>query len=259
MRGTATLRRVVVTGAGALMVLASLAACWADVPPDVGGTWIMLQVTTDIVDYPVVGRRVRETYLVLLLQVEQSGTQLSVREMHCLAHVDAGTALVRTEIPEAFLQSLNGLERSAVLRQATGEWRFSLPWGSAVHGARLDDPQDPLPTDPGDSRVADDDGDGRPGVTVSVSILGFLSGEVYAVQRLRKHLEGSLVSPDRIEGLITWSNEQVVLAATNPLLMASGDAVVHPDRERSYFVALRVDDAFSCEELRSSWRSRFGL
>ncbi|MFO8034072.1 MAG: hypothetical protein R6U88_02765, partial [Candidatus Bipolaricaulota bacterium] len=70
--------------------------CATETPPELAGTWAMLQVTTDIVEYPIVGRRTRETHLVLTLQVEQSGTELLVREEHCLAYIDDGTELVQT-------------------------------------------------------------------------------------------------------------------------------------------------------------------
>ncbi len=229
-------------------------------PPEIAGTWAMLQVTTDIVDYPIVGRSIRETYLVLTLQIEQSGTELLVREEHCLAYIEDGTELIQTEITPAFLRSMGIVEYRARLRQDGKGWQLILPWGTRVHGARLENPeQDELPTDPADPGVIDQDGDGNPGVTVGVSILGVLSGEVYAVQRLSKHMEGTMVSSERIEGLISWSNEQVALAATSRLLRTTGEAEYHRDPERSYFVMLRVPEEVGCPTLREEWREIFGF
>lgn len=232
----------------------------ADIPPEVAGRWAMLQVTTDIVDYPIVGRRIRETYLVLAVQIEQSGTELLVHEQHCLAYIDDGTPLVESEISEAFLRSMGILEYRGQLRQDADGWRLILPWGTKVHGARLENPeQDELPTDPADPRVFDQDEDGNPGVTVGVTILGVLSGEVYAVQRLSKHMEGAVDSSDRVKGLISWTNEQVALAASSPLLQTTGEAEVHPDAERSYFVMKRIPEHVGCQTLREEWRELFGL
>ncbi len=228
--------------------------------PDLSGSWVMLQVTTDIVEYPLVGQRTRVNVLVLRLQIDQSGTSLTIREAHCVADLDDGTELVRTEITEAFLRSLSTEGRSAELQRADTGWHFVFPWGTEVHGARLEDPvNDPLPSGPEDPRVFDQDGDGNPGVTVRLSILGLVSGEVYAVQRLSKHLKGDVVSDDHLVGLIDWSNEQVRLAATDAFLMTGGDAEVHPDPERSYFIARRIHPELTCAELRESWRELLGL
>lgn len=231
-----------------------------EAPPfDLTGTWAVMQVTSDIVVYPFVGQRTRTTTLVLLVEMKQVGRSVTVRETHCLADTDDGTTMVTTEIPEAFLRSIGVVERTAALEPTGDGWRFVEPWPTEVHGARLADPaRDPLPTTATDPRVFDQDGDGKPGITVRVKILGLISGEVYAVQRLSKLLEGKVVTPDLIRGLITWTNEQVTIGASNPFLNTSGDARVDPVRERSYFVALRVPPTTTCEELKANWRALFG-
>ncbi len=228
-------------------------------PFDLTGTWAVMQVTSDIVVYPFVGQRTRTTTLILRVEMRQQGTEVQVYESHCLVDTDDGTTMVTTEIPEAFLRSLGVVERTATLEATTGGWRFIEPWPTQVHGARLEDPvNDPLPTAADDPRVFDQDGDGNPGITVRVTILGLISGEVYAVQRLTKLLDGQVVTPDLIRGLITWTNEQVTIGASNPFLNTSGDAQVDPVRERSYFVAIRVPSGTTCDDLKESWRAVFG-
>ena len=103
----------------------------------------------------------------------------------------------------------------------------------------------------------DQDGDGQPGITVRVRVLGLISGEVYVVQRLSKLLDGQVLAPDLIRGLLTWTNEQVTLGASNPFLNAGGEAHVDPVRERSYFVAIRVPAGTTCANLTANWRTLF--
>lgn len=244
----------------AVMTVGIAALGMGEEPPfDLTGTWAVMQVTSDIVVYPFVGEKTRSTTLVIIVEMVQDGREVAVRETHCLADIDDGTAMVTTEIPEAFLRSIGTVERTAVLEPNPAGWRFILPWGTEVHGARLDAPvNDPLPITADDPRVVDQDGDGKPGITVGVRILGLISGEVYGVQRLWKLLEGTVVTPDLIRGLITWTNEQVTIGASNPFLNTSGDARIDPVRERSYFVAIRVPVGMSCEDLKESWRDLFG-
>ncbi len=248
---------------GTSLVLAmglALLGSGEELPPfDLTGTWAVMQVTSDIVVYPFVGQRTRTTTLILHVDMRQSGSNVTVAETHCIVDTDAGTTMVSTEIPEAFLRSLGVVERVATLEATTDGWRFIEPWPTEVHGARLADPvNDPLPPTADDPRVFDQDGDGNPGITVRVSILGLISGEVYAVQRLWKLLEGTVVTPDLIRGLITWTNEQVTIGASNPFLNTSGDAQIDPVRERSYFVAIRVRPGTTCDDLKESWRALFG-
>ncbi len=229
-------------------------------PPELSGIWAMMQVTSDRVVYPFVGLRTRTTRLVLRLEIQQEGTTLIIRETHCLADMDDGTALVQTEITEAFLRSLSQQGRRAELEPRDTGWHLTFPWGTEVHGAILEDPaHDPLPASPDDPRVMDQDGDGHPGVTVRIRVLGIISGEVYAVQRLSKHLEGPVVSEDRFEGLIAWSNEQTVLGASSTFLKDDTQAEVDPDPKKSFYIALRITDDVTCRDLKDTWRVLFGL
>ncbi|HNR24197.1 MAG TPA: hypothetical protein PKG50_02020 [Candidatus Bipolaricaulis anaerobius] len=227
-------------------------------PFDLTGTWAVMQVTSDIVVYPFVGQRIRTTTLILHVEMGQTGSIVTVSETHCLVDTDDGTGMVVTEIPDAFLRSLGTVDRIATL-EGTGEgWRFVEPWPTEVHGARLADPvSDPLPTTADDPRMFDQDGDGQPGITVRVRVLGLISGEVYVVQRLSKLLDGQVLAPDLIRGLLTWTNEQVTLGASNPFLNAGGEAQVDPVRERSYFVAIRVPAGTTCANLTANWRTLF--
>jgi hypothetical protein len=230
-----------------------------EVPPfDLTGTWGVMQVTSDIVAYPFVGQRIRTTTLILHVEMRQTGSIVTVSETHCLVDTNDGTTMVSTEIPEAFLRSLGVVERTATLEATADGWRFVEPWPTEVHGARLADPvNDPLPTTADDPRVVDQDGDGQPGITVRVRVLGLISGEVYVVQRLWKLLDGEVVAPDLIRGFLTWTNEQVTLGASNPFLTAGGEAQVDPVRERSYFVAIRVPTGTTCADLTTNWRTLF--
>ncbi len=120
-------------------------------------------------------------------------------------------------------------------------------------GIRLDDPaNEPLPTDPNDPRIVDDDGDGQPGVTVTIRVTDELSGELYIARREIFAYEAFLTDPDTIEGLVTDESEQLVIGASDPIF-ASSDAnwEQHPDLEKSPLILRRVDDTWDCDRLRA--------
>ena len=248
-------------------VLLVLTLSWATVAtgaqqplPDLAGRWAVLQVTSQIGAIPLVGERVRTSSTLALLDMEQEGLLVRAQEVACSTTIDSGTTLVKTEIPDPFIQSLPELRWTATLEPSDAGLHFVTPWITSVNGARLEDPEsDPLPTRADDPRVVDQDGDGKPGLTVRVSIMGgLIGGDVYVVQRDRSKLSGTVVSPDEVEGLVEWSSEQSVLGASDSFLLGGTAAHSDPIAEHSYFRARRVDDATSCADLRLMAGTLFG-
>ncbi len=227
--------------------------------PDLSGRWAMLQVTSQIGAIPLLGERTRTASTLVVLDVHQEGLVLSAQESACSTTIDNGTGLVTTEIPEAFIVSLPQVMWTATLETSDEGLRLVRPWVTSVSGARLADPEsDPLPTSADDPRVIDQDRDGKPGLTVRVTVMGLISGEVYVVQRDRSRLTGTVVSPDAIDGLVEWTSEQSVLGASNPFLVGGTTARIDPVPEHSFFRARRVSEATTCADLRQIARTLFG-
>ena len=235
----------------------------SDLPTDLNlsGVWAMVQITSEIVNIPIVGNRTRTTTTHLRLIIEQTDDALSVLESNCGTSIDDGTVMVNTTIPEAFLRSLGVTQRAARLElvsemdPSTGdpspERRIVFPWATQVLGARLEDPEnEALPIDAADPRVFDQDDDGHPGMTVRVEIMGLIGGEVYVVQRNRNRLIGTVVSPGFFRGTIEWETEQVILGASSPFLASGGQGSPDPDPERNFFLARRIDPMLDCEAIQ---------
>ena len=228
---------------------------------DLSGVWGMVQITSEIVQIPIVGERTRTTTTHLRLIIEQSDDVLSVLETHCATNIDDGTMMVNTTFPDSFLRSLGVTERTARLELASdvnqptddrlSVPRIVFPWTTQVLGARLKDPEnEALPADVADPRVFDQDNDGHPGMTVRVEIMGLIRGEVYVVQRNRNRLVGTVVSPGFIQGTIEWETEQVVLGASSSFLESEGQGIPDPDPERNFFLAKRIDPILDCADIQ---------
>ncbi len=225
---------------------------------DLSGAWAGRKVLSDSVTFPLVGDLTRTTTLVQRLMIEQTGNALTISGTYCAADFDNGPPLTTT-IDPAFVRSLDAVSVAASLDASSTPTRFAQSWSTELHGVRLDHPEtDPLPTSASDPRVFDQDGDGRPGITVHACALGAITGDVYVVERLRTRLEGEVVNPDWIEGRIEGTVEQVVLRATNALFL--GAIVSHPDpvSAHSYFVLQRIEPAWTCEEIVDHRASLFG-
>lgn len=222
-------------------------------PIDLSGTWAEVETYSGFLSSPLFERIPGVLTAILRVEIVQVGCTLVLTNHYCTLRIESGVPIGEIEVPAAFLASLHGEERKATL-VGTGEGvRFVQPWHTQVNGARLVHPEtEPLPTRPGDPRVVDEDGDGHPGVTLLARLPGVIEVELYLVLRLRYRLAGTVVSPDRIEGLMEWSGELVLLGASLPLPGMSRDAYPDPEPTQSRFVLQRIEPSCDCASILDS-------
>ncbi|MCR4404727.1 MAG: hypothetical protein NUW06_05585 [Candidatus Acetothermia bacterium] len=214
---------------------------------DFSGSWAQIQVASEIAKVPFIGEVNNRNITLLRLTQAQRGESLTVTAQICAISVESGTPLVSLVFPEAFIQSLEIAAKPATIEPTDGGYHFFQPRFTQLRGVRLEDPQlDPLPTEASDPRVFDQDGDGHPGLSVRITLFGFIKGEVYVIQRDWTALRGMADSPDRIDGLMEWGLEQVVLGASNPVLRARSESRPDPVPEHSYFRTTRIPPEMDC-------------
>ena len=126
-------------------------------------------------------------------------------------------------------------------------------------GIRLDDPaNEPLPTDPDDPRIVDDDGDGNPGITVNIKVTDDLTGELYIARREIFAYEAFLTEPDVMTGTVTDDSEQLVIGASDPIFASSpANWGQLPDLSKSPIILQRVDADWDCERLAAERDTMF--
>ena len=228
--------------------------------PDLTGDWVMVQTLVATADLPVVGSLSIDTVLGIFTHITQSGSRLILQDRYCFTDATPSTFLFKTNIADAVMQSIQPEPRLAELILDGCDFRFAQDWYTEIRGAILEHPEsDPLPVDPDDARLVDLEGDGQLGMTIQASILGLFSGEGYAVQRYRYRLAGTLFNANTIIGLVDWTSEQVMVAATNSLFMESFSDDTDPDPTKHQFVMIRVDETWTCETLREQLSSLLEL
>lgn len=226
--------------------------------PDLSGTWARAQVTTALVDIPVVGELASRTLAVTLLRVEQDGPSLTLNEQVCVLTTKAPTTLVRTTYPDAFVRAVSGNRRRGRLERDGARIRYFEPKQMYWRGMRPDvDVGEPLPNDAKDPRISDLDRDGAPGLTVNVD--GLIDGKVFLVQRSWSELDGVVRSRNRIEGQVVWGSEETILGATKSLLRSPPDKRPDPARSRNFFRMRRVPSTATCDEVLARRRQLLGL
>jgi hypothetical protein len=202
-----------------------------------------------------------QTNNVLLLDWERDGLDFTYSEEVCsVTSTEVFGTL--TTFSSDFTSALSGRVRTGTMESEAVGSALGVDEYIDLNGVMLDDPVgEALPEDMDDPRVYDMDGDGSPGITVNVSIdnLGeSMEGEVYVIQRSVLSLEGIVTEADRIEGYANYSNEQVVLGASEWWLnMGNSETQEDPDRTRSYFIVQEVEGDWSCADILAATESLF--
>ncbi len=175
--------------------------------------------------------------------------QLVESEEFCTAEQVSDQAM-ETSISDAATQAIRPVSTPVEVSGEPGAWEVSRPATPTPVGIRLDDPaNESLPTDPDDPRIVDDDGDGKPGLTV-VLRLGDSYEELYIARREIFAYDLVQDGPDSMTGTVTDSSEQLVIGATDPILEGSGGAWVQvADRSYSPILLERVDEDWDCDRL----------
>jgi len=221
-----------------------------EIAGDVVGEYALESVVVVVQQVPVLGKNELTTRLLGLATIARDGDGFSITESGCRVEAVSSGA-VKTTIPD-------GIPRSSPPRTSKLTFRRD---GAAVHfertevvnlvGVKLGDPLgDPLPKVATDPRVFDQDGDGKPGVTIKVKAT-MVSGDIYVVQRQLVSYAGTIVGAGTLDGLVTDATEQSVIGASNPLLNSNVPSTPHADAALNTLKLRRLAGSYDCTKLIS--------
>jgi len=133
--------------------------------------------------------------------------------------------------------------------QENGEWKLYRPATPTLNGIG-GDPNVPLSMDRNDPLISDDDNDGKPGVTVSVRLFGFIDGEIYIARREIFKNDLTLYSDGSLRGSVIDDSEQLVLGASLPILDVPNNPPQRRDPGLNPIILIPIsEDIDTCEEL----------
>lgn len=158
---------------------------------------------------------------------------------------------ITTSLSDAATQAIQPPPVELEIDTVDGVLRVRRPPTPTPVGIRLDDPfNEALPTDPNDPRIVDDDGDGKPGLTVTIEVTPEFIGELYIARREIFAFEAFLTEPDLLTGQVTDDSEQLVIGASDPVFASSpANWGQYPDLSKSPIILRRVDADWDCERL----------
>jgi hypothetical protein len=156
------------------------------------------------------------------------------------------------EFSDAATQAIQPRVQEVELSFQDGRWLVYRPASPTLLGIS-GDPAMPLSRDPDDPDLQDPDGDGNPGVTVTIRVGNYLEGEIYITRREIFEYYLTLNSDGNLYGHVVDESEQFVVGASRRIFRQESNMEQLADPLMSPIFLVRVDDEVaSCAELRAA-------
>ncbi len=159
---------------------------------------------------------------------------------------------ISVQMSDAATQAIRPVPVPVTVTVRSGRAGVARPETPTGIGVRLADPaNDPLPTDPADPRIADDDRDGTPGVTARVTVSPELAGDIYLARREIFAYDVDEQADGTLTGSVRDRSEQLIIGATDPVFLTQAQWTQYPDPARSPIILKPVEGEWDCARLRS--------
>jgi len=180
------------------------------------------------------------------LVLEEGG--LVQYDRFCRAEYEANQN-IQTIVPDAFTQAILPRSTPVTVTLENGDWVLQRPATPTLIG--IDgNPDEPIPMDSDTPLINDDDGDGKPGITIFMTLYGLIDAELYISRREIFENEVRLFSDGSLRGTVTDSSEQLVIGATLGILDTPNNPPQWPDLGLSPLILIPAPEGLdTCDEL----------
>ena len=168
---------------------------------------------------------------------------------------------IKTVISDVATSAIKPISIAVTLSTKDGKARIQRAETPTGIGIKFANPAtDKLPTDPNDPRIFDHDGDGHPGITVSIRTgptgTGQL-GEIYIARRERFAYDVSEQADHSLTGTVRDKSEQLIIAATSKAFVSRAEWKQYSDLTKSPIVLKPVAANWDCKKLMASAKDLF--
>lgn len=206
----------------------------------------------DVVAYEdVTTRRPMRTFIVSygFTEFRIEDGRLVQTDSFCSAEQILNQVGSEAEFSDAATRAIQPREQEVELSWADGRWRVFRPATPTLLGI-AGDPGTPLSADPDDPNLLDPDGDGNPGVTVTIRVGNYLEGEIYITRREIYSNFLELNSDGNLYGYVVDESEQFVIGASRRIFRRESNMEQIADPGMSPIMLVRVGDGVTtCEQL----------
>ncbi|MFK7823500.1 MAG: hypothetical protein AB8G05_05055 [Oligoflexales bacterium] len=215
----------------------------------------------DIVAYnQKVGPKTMKTLIVTygFTDLKTEGDQLIATESFCHSEQLSSEPFITT-IPDAMTTNIVPKSTPVSISKQNGKWGFYRPETPTPIGVKFDDwINEPFPQDAKDPRLSDDDGDGKPGVTIKIRAYWLFPVEIYIARREIFAYHVLLAENGNLTGHVRDRSEQLIIGSSPEFLKIPNTPFVQDkDPNRSPIILVPVSEDYDCNRLMKERRKLF--
>lgn len=179
----------------------------------------------------------------------QEGQQLMQKDVFCRATHKINYKSVTSSFDDAATQAIIPKIKKVDVTQSDGKWQIYRGATPTLLGVKGDN-YSPLKKRYLPNELLDADGDGNPGVTVDITIAGFISGEIYMARREIFENTLTLATDGSLYGYVTDRSEQLILGASLKILDKPANPTQLADTGMSPLLLVPLNEGVTnCAEL----------
>ena len=212
------------------------------------GSWAIQSKVTQSQDVPMVGTKESTITTLSFADFKIDGANgLVMTQKDCRITSTGVPGITTVTIADNVPQTTPTSTAAIKVCDTGGSYSWQREQATVLVGCKLADPiNTPLPTSASDPAVFDQDGDTKAGVTIKVG--GFVSGDLYTVQRQRfSYTSTALPAVGKANGSTIDRSEQNTVDASNPLLKQK--VALNPVDAKSTFRLVKITGITTCTEL----------
>ncbi len=176
--------------------------------------------------------------------------KLVAQESFCHADQATDQPTITTTISDAATRAIKPIPVAVAVSTKNGRTRLHRPETPTAVGIHLADPaHDVLPDDPADPRIADDDHDGKPGITVHIKVSDTIQGDLYIARRERFAYDVAEQADRSLTGTVEDHSEPLIIGATDPMFIMKDTWKQMPDPARNPIILKPVAKSWDCTRL----------
>jgi len=207
---------------------------------------------TTLDEMPFFGESESTSHYYSLTRIGAIDGKLFSRAQSCTSEV-GGSWLAQVSISDEVTQKISPLTGKLSFHEEDGKQMVSREWVAVPLGITIDDPMnEELPIDPNDPRIVDTEGDGNPGISVDIGILGGLGGtaQLYVIRIERGAWEAQVDENGYFRGYVKDDSKQRVIGASDEKFVQNLASRHHPDPKQSTILLIPLEgDDWNCDKL----------
>jgi hypothetical protein len=175
--------------------------------------------------------------------------ELWTRDRFCFSEYESNIPF-KTKVSDEFTQAIIPEPIKLKVTELDGEISIYRPETPTLLGVELASYLEPFPKDPNDPAYIDADRDGKPGVTVKLTLGKYFNEELYIARKELFSYKAKVKADGRIIGTVYDRSEQHIISASKPSLIKENNPRQDRDLRKSPILLVPVNENVDCVKLK---------